>query len=184
MSQPSPTLWHGRIDGQIFAYELHSEYPRTGPGLVYTDLIPDVHHFRGSGGGRALPKMHPDGTPNVAPGLLDALSRHLGVTVTGDDVFDYMAGITGHSGFVAQFDDELHTPGVRVPITSDAHLWERAVAHGRHLQWLHTYGTAGAHPDGYANVRDPRIDITHPTYKSPSAPSCPPTGITTPSPKP
>lgn len=165
MSQPSPTLWHGRISGQVFAYELHSEYPRTGPGLVYTNLIPDVHHFRGSGGGRALPKMHPDGTPNIAPGLADALTTHLGTAVTEEDIFDYMAGIAGHSGFVAQFDDELHTPGVRIPMTADANLWERAITQGRHLQWLHTYGEAGAHPDGYTNVRDTGLSITHPTYK-------------------
>lgn len=164
ISRPSPTLWHGRIPGQVFAYELHSEYPRTGPGLVYTALIPDVHHFRGSGGGRALPKFHPDGTPNVAPGVLDALSHHLQQPVTADDLFDYMAGITGHSGFVAQFDDELRTPGVRVPLSIDPHLWARAVELGRYLQWLHTYGASGAHPDGYTDIRDSRIPIVHPTY--------------------
>lgn len=164
MSQPSPTLWAGRIPGQVFAIELHSEYPRTGPGLVYTNLVPDVHHFRGSGGGRALPKLHPDGTPNVAPGLPEVLTKHLGRAVTGGDVFDYIAGVTGHSGFVAQFDDELHTPGVRVPLSADAHLWDRACVLGRHLQWLHTYGEAGAHPGGYNDVRDTRIPITHPTY--------------------
>jgi hypothetical protein len=167
MSQPSPTLWHGRIPGQVFAYELHSEYPRTGPGLVYTDLIPDVHHFRGSGGGRALPKLHPDGTPNLAPGLTDTLTHHLGGPVADADVFDYIAGIAGHSGFVAQFDDELHTPGVRIPLTTDRHLWDRAVVLGQHLQWLHTYGHSGAHPHGYTDVRDPAIAMTHPTYAVP-----------------
>lgn len=164
MSQPSPTLWHGRVAGQVFAYELHSEYPRTGPGLVYTNLIPDVHHFRGSGGGRALPKVQPDGSPNLAPGLLPALSTRLSRTIDSNDVFNYMAGIAGHSGFVAQFDDELHTPGVRIPLSADAHIWDRAIELGRYLQWLHTYGEAGAHPDGYTDIRDTRIPVTQPTY--------------------
>lgn len=164
LSQPSPTLWEGRVDGQVFAVELHSEHPKTGPGLVFTNLIPDVHHFRGSGGGRALPKLHPDGTPNVTPGLLEALSRHKGAPVAGDEVFAYIAGITGHSGFVAQFDDELRTPGVRVPVTKDPHLWERGCRLGAHFQWLHTYGEAGEHPNGHTDIRDAAIGVTHPTY--------------------
>lgn len=167
IARPSPSLWAGRIPGQVFAIELHSEYPRSGPGLVYTNLIPDVHHFRGSGGGRALPMLQPDGSTNVAPGLLDVLTQHLGHPVSGEDLFSYIAGITGHSGFVAQFDDELHTPGLRVPLTTDPHLWERAQTLGRYLQWLHTYGEAGAHPNGYVDVRDPRIPITHPSYAVP-----------------
>lgn len=177
LSRPSPSLWHGRIGGQVFAYELHSEYPRTGPGLVYTNLIPDVHHFRGSGGGRALPKLHPDGELNVAPGLLAALTSRLGRPISGADVFDYMAAIAGHSGFVAQFDDELRTPGVRIPLSTDTRLWERAILLGRHLQWLHTYAEAGAHPDGYTDVRDPNIAITHPTYAA-SVGATMPTGWT------
>lgn len=166
MSQPSPHLWAARIPGQTFAIELHSEYPKTGPGLVYTNLIPDVHHFRGSGGGRAVPRLHPDGSPNIATGLTEALAQHFGKDVTADDVFAYVAGVTAHSGFVAQFDDELHTPGVRVPITADHALWLRACALGRHAIWLHTYGTSGAHPDGYTDVRDPNIDIEHPIYQT------------------
>lgn len=164
MSQPSPTLWAGRVPGQVFAIELHSEYPRTGPGLVFTNLIPDVHHFRGSGGGRALPKLHPDGTANIGRGLAQVLSARLGIDVAGEEIFDYIAGVAGHSGFLAQFDDELHTPGLRVPFTADPHLWRRACELGLHLQWLHTYGEAGAHPDGYADLRDPNMGVLHPNY--------------------
>lgn len=166
LDRPSPTLWAGRIPGQVFAYELHSEHPRSGPGLVYTNLIPDVHHFRGSGGGRALPMLQPDGTENVAVRLLDVLSHQFGQPVTGRDLFAYMAGVAGHSGFVGQFDDELATPGIRI-ITSSPDLWNRACIVGRHLQWLQTYGEAGAHPDGYHNLRDPKIKVVHPTYAVP-----------------
>ena len=173
LSQPSPKLWAARISGQVFAIELHSEYPRSGPGVVYSSLIPDVHHFRGSGGGRTLPKLHADGSPNVATGLTAALSARLGLSVTAEDVFDYVAGVTGHPGYVEMFDDELHTPGVRVPITSDAALWREAVEMGRHVQWLQTYGEAGAHPDGFTDVRDSNIDITHPSYVKAVGPAMP-----------
>jgi Type ISP C-terminal specificity domain/N-6 DNA Methylase len=173
LSQPSPSLWAGRIPGQVFAIELHSEYPRSGPGLVYTNVIPDVHHFRGSGGGRALPKLHPDGTANVPDGLLEALAIHLGREVTANDVFAYIAGVTAHPGFVAQFDDELHTPGVRVPLTADPTMFDRARVLGLHVQWLHTFGEAGAHPEGYTDVRDQRIGVQHPTYAVPIGPAMP-----------
>lgn len=164
MSQPSPSLWQGRVDGQVFAYELHSEYPKSGPGVAYSSLIPDVHFFRGSGGGRALPRLHPDGTPNIAPGLADSISSILGVSVDPLDVFDYVAGVAGDQAFVSDFDDELHTPGVRIPLTADADLWSRAVRHGRHLQWLQTFGESGSHPDGFTSLRDPRIAVAHPSY--------------------
>ncbi|MGV9528814.1 type ISP restriction/modification enzyme [Streptomyces cellulosae] len=164
LNRASPNLWAGRVDGQVFAVELHSEHPRSGPGLVFTNLIPDVHHFRGSGGGRALPKLHPDGTFNAAPGLTSFLSRKMGHVISGEDVFSYIAGVAGHSGFVAQFDDELRTPGVRVPVTKDLGLWSRACELGRHLQWLQTFGEAGGHPSQYTDIRDPRIEVTHPSY--------------------
>lgn len=167
LSQPSPKLWQARVDGQVFAVELHSEYPRSGPGLVFTNLIPDVHYFRGSGGGRTLPKLHPDGSANAAPGLLQALSKHFGGPVSGDDLFAYTAGVAGHPGYVELFDDELHTPGVRIPITAEPAKWDQAVRYGLHVQWLYTFGEAGAHPDGFTNVRDPNIVITHPTYAVP-----------------
>ncbi|WP_137122953.1 type ISP restriction/modification enzyme [Segeticoccus rhizosphaerae] len=164
MSQPSPTLWDGRVPGQVFAIELHSEFPRSGPGLVYTALIPDVHHFRGSGGGRALPKLHPDRTANLATGLVRALQQRLVSSITEDDVFAYIAGIAGHPAFVEQFGDDLATPGIRIPITADMHLWDRAVTLGNLTQWLHTYGEAGNHPDGFTDVLDPNINTTQPTY--------------------
>lgn len=164
LNRPSPTLWQGRIPGQVFAAELHSEYPKAGPGLVFTNLIPDVHHFRGSGGGRVLPMLHPDGSSNVAAGLLDVLSRELGQPVQGEDLFAYVAGVAGHSGYVAEFDDELRTPGVRIPLTKDAALWEKGVKFGLHLIWLQTFGETGAHPDGCIAVREANLPVPHPTY--------------------
>ncbi|PRY53383.1 hypothetical protein BCF74_1282 [Knoellia remsis] len=152
LNQPSPTLWTGRIPGQVFAVELHSEHPGAGPGLAYSALIPDVHCFRGSGGGRTLPMLHPNGEPNVAPGLSAALSQALGGEVTGEDVFAYVAGVAGHRGYVTEFDTELRTPGVRIPITKDPALWARAVSLGHHIIWLHTYGQAGNHPEGYTDI--------------------------------
>ncbi|MGC4854621.1 type ISP restriction/modification enzyme [Micromonospora sp. DT4] len=142
MDMPRRDLWSARIPGQVFAIEQHRKSIQSGPGLVFTSLIPDFDYFKGSEGGRTLPHLHPGGAPNLAPGLLVALSERLDIEVAAADVLAYVAGITAHPAFTATFIDELTTPGVRVPITSDAVLWITAVEIGRQVLWLHTYGQA------------------------------------------
>ncbi len=154
--RPSPSLWRGRIPGQVFAVELHSEHPRRGPGLAFSALIPDVHYFRGSGGGRVLPWLNEDGSANVASGLREALAQRLGIDVQAGDVLMYMAGVVAHPDFVEEFDDELRTPGIRVPLTAIGDLWEEAVHLGRLVIWLNTFGAAGEHPDGLGAIGDLR----------------------------
>jgi hypothetical protein len=51
-----------------------------------------------------------------------------------------------HPGYVERFKVELETPGVRVPLTADPKLWERAVRLGRIVLWAHTYGRTFAVP--------------------------------------
>ncbi len=163
MNRASPELWRARIKDQLFAIELHSEHPKAGPGVVFSALIPDVHHFRGSGGGRTFPMLDPDGVPNIAEGLTTVLSRSLRQPVLGEEVLAYLAAVAGHSGFVAEFDEELHTPGVRLPVTSNPQLWNRAVENGNHLIWLHTFGARGHHPAGWKNVLEvePRLNAVY-----------------------
>lgn len=171
-SQPSPTLWEARIDGQVFAIELHSEHPRQGPGVVFTNLIPDVHHFRGSGGGRALPMLNPDGSANVAPGVAEALSRRFGVEVAPRDVFAYIAGLVAHPDYIELFDDELTSPGLRVPMTADAHLFAQARDIGWQVIWLHTFGKSGAHRDEATSVTSSGLGPL-PRYETSIGPSIP-----------
>lgn len=55
------------------------------------------------------------------------------------------------------FTDELETPGVRVPISSEPDLFHHAIDLGREVIWLHTYGEVYA--DGRADgVRYPTGD--------------------------
>ncbi|MGN7157910.1 type ISP restriction/modification enzyme [Dietzia cercidiphylli] len=138
----SPHLWAARRAGQVFVIEQHAKPLTTGPGLVFSALIPDMDHFKGSEGGRALPLVHPGGLPNLAKGLLAALSTLAGQAVTANDVVAYMAGVTSHPGFTARFADELTTPGVRVPITTDPELFDLAVLLGKEVVWAHTYGAS------------------------------------------
>ena len=56
------------------------------------------------------------------------------------DVLAYIAGVVAHPAFTQTFADELTTPGIRVPLTTDPGLWAKAVALGEQVIWLHTYG--------------------------------------------
>ena len=168
LDRPRRDLWAARIPGQVFVSELHTETIGPGPGVVFTALIPDFHHFKGSGGGRTLPYLHPDGTPNLAPGLTSALSAALSRDVADADVLAYIAGIVAHPAYTRTFADELTTPGIRVPFTADPDLWAEAVKLGEEVIWLHTYGAAFTGPDRPpANVRLPAGDARQPLSTKP-----------------
>ncbi|MFJ6112221.1 type ISP restriction/modification enzyme [Dietzia maris] len=156
MHRPSPDLWAARRPGQIFVVEQHAEAISHGPGVVFSALIPDMHHFNNRGG-RALPLLHPGGRPNIAAGLLGALSTLTGRPVTPEDVVAYLAGVLSHPGFTARFADELTTPGIRVPFTTSPELFERAVTLGMEVAWLHTYGATFVDPESGRPAGDVRL---------------------------
>jgi hypothetical protein len=159
MDMARPDLWAARIPGQVFVVEQHTQVIRDGPGVVFSALIPDFHHFDNRGG-RTLPFLHPDGTANLAPGLIRALSSALGGEVSDAEVLAYIAAIVAHPAYTRTFADELHTPGIRVPVTGDPELWAQATQIGEQVIWLHTYGAAFAGPGRPAE--DVRFPDTHP----------------------
>jgi len=168
LDQPRPDLWEARVPGQVFTTELHSSPIHDGPGLVFSSLVPDMHFFKGSEGGRVLPLLHPDGTPNLAPGLVRALSATLGRDITAPAVLAYVADVVAHPAFTQTFADELTTPGIRVPITTDPGLWAEAIALGEQVVWLHTYGETFTGPDRpRASVRYPKGDARQPLSRTP-----------------
>lgn len=139
LDRPRTDLWTARISDQIFAVELHSVPLKSGPGLVFTALIPSNGYFKGSEGGRTAPMMHPNGEPNIAPGLFTALTTSYGFNKQISSIFPYLAAVTSHAGFTKKFQNELNTPGVRVPITKDPNFWLEAVEIGEEVLWLQTY---------------------------------------------
>lgn len=140
--RPSPKLWEYRIPDQIFIVEQHAHYPKAGPGLFFNTLIPDKDSFKGSEGGRAHPTLNTGGTPNLTEPAAQMLCERFGDTAPGDLVY-YLAALTGHPGYVRTFDEPLQQAGIRVPLTADPELWERAVQLGKQVVWLHTYGERG-----------------------------------------
>lgn len=73
--------------------------------------------------------------------LLSHLASTLGDSVFAEDVLAYIAAMTAHPGYTRRFQKQLRQPGVRVPLTADPTLWNRAVPIGREILWLHTYGS-------------------------------------------
>ncbi|WP_328308614.1 N-6 DNA methylase [Streptomyces sp. NBC_00442] len=142
-----PELWQTDIDGQIFVVEQHTQRLQTGAGLLFTALIPDMHYFNGNGG-RVLPLMHADRTPNVTPGLLPHLANSYGLQqVLPEELLAYVAAVTAHPGFTERYADDLNSPGVRIPLTSDRGLWREAVGVGYHVLWASTFGTRCINPE-------------------------------------
>ena len=141
LERARPELWEHRVPGQIFIVEQHAHYPKAGPGLYFSTLIPDMHAFNNRGG-RAHPALTAGGAPNLTEPATQMLRERFGDNAPGDLVY-YLAALTGHPGYVRTFDEPLQQAGIRVPLTADPALWERAVQLGKQVVWLHTYGERG-----------------------------------------
>lgn len=163
LHMPSPKLWEHRVPGQIFIVEQHAHYPKAGPGLYFSALIPDMDAFNNRGG-RAYPVLNINGTPILTEPATQMLRERFGDNAPGDLVY-YLAALTGHPGYVRTFDKPLQQAGIRVPLTADPALWERAVQLGKQVVWLHTYGERGEPLPGmkYLHQLPEGADYTLPT---------------------
>lgn len=141
LHMPSPKLWEHRVSEQIFIVEQHARHPQAGPGLYFDALIPDMNAFNNRGG-HAHPVLNVNGTPNLTEPATQMLRERFGDNAPGNLVY-YLAALTGHPGYVRTFDEPLQQAGIRVPLTADPALWERAVQLGKQVVWLHTYGERG-----------------------------------------
>jgi hypothetical protein len=138
-----PPLWQVRSEHQVYVSEQDAHEIGDGPALVFTGLVPDLDHFCGWGGGGVRPLWR-DSTrsaPNMTKNLLNHLSSKFGVSVSAEDVLAYIAAVAAHPAYTRRFHKQLRQPGVRVPLTTDATLWNRAVSIGGQILWLHTYGS-------------------------------------------
>jgi hypothetical protein len=142
INRPNPTLWAVRSDSQVYLTLLSRTSPSNGPGATICGLVPDLDHYKGHGGGRAVP-LWLDATcsdPNVNPVFLEALESTLGQSVACEDVMAYLASLLTYPEFGERYSEPLRVPGVRVPITADAGLFREAVCLGATSIWLYTFG--------------------------------------------
>jgi hypothetical protein len=141
LNRANPELWESRSDCQVYLTAPSDRSPSNGPAITFSAHVPDMHHYAGRGG-RVLPLWEDPAavTPNIPTALLAFLSSKLGREVSAADVFAYIAGVSSHPAFSAKFQEDLVVPGLRIPITADPALFERAVKLGCKVIWLHTFG--------------------------------------------
>ena len=163
-----PVLWNAFSDKQVFLTALEQHSPTAGPGVTFTALVCDLHHYKGSFGGRVYPLWADNqaATSNVKGAFLDCLAEQLGRPVDGQQVMAYLAAVMAHPGYTRRFQDDLVQPGLRLPLTRDAALFAEAVALGEAVIWLHTFGERYADPSDGRPAGPPRM----PTGEGPLIP--------------
>jgi Type ISP C-terminal specificity domain len=135
------------------------ESPTNGPAVTLTGLIPDLHHYKGSFGGRVFPlwRNRDASVPNMPANLLTFLARKYGFEVNAEDLVAYIAAIAAHPGFTARFQEDLSTPGLRIPLTSDRDTFAETADLGRTIIWLHTFGERLTDPQKGRLAQPPRL---------------------------
>jgi hypothetical protein len=137
-----PSLWRVGGPGQVYLTSMLTNVVGPGPAAVATAFVPDLDHFRGSFGARGVIPLWCDasaGRPNVADGLLARLSDRYGYAVDAPALMAYCYALLATRGFARRFQEELRTPGPRVPITLEAGEFLRGASLGESLIALHTY---------------------------------------------
>ncbi|MCB1382779.1 MAG: N-6 DNA methylase [Notoacmeibacter sp.] len=159
INRPNPSLWEMHGERQVYLTALDAHSPNAGPAFSFTGDVPDLHHYKGSYGGRTFPLWANAAAtkPNLNKGLLDALAATLGREVAPDEVMAYLAALMAHPAFTARFQDDLIQPGLRVPLTADPALFAEAVAIGREVIWLHCHGERFADADAGRPHGPPRM---------------------------
>lgn len=159
ITQPNAELWQCRSDKQIYLTAFTEESPTSGPALTMSGLIPDLHHYKGSFGGRVFPLWRDTAAKetNIPPNLLPFLTTRFGCEVTPEDFIAYIVAVAANPAYTARFQEDLSTPGLRIPITADASTFEEAVALGRTVIWLHTFGERMADAEAGRPAQPPRL---------------------------
>ncbi len=145
--RPRADLWRVHSDKQVYMTSLLTGVLGLGPAASITAYVPDLHHFRGSFGGKDVIPLWRDaaGTEaNINPALVQKLSSLFSQEVTGEDIFAYCYAVLSSPSYVDQFSEELVLPGPRIPITKDVHLFTQAVEIGWQLISLQTFGERSA----------------------------------------
>ena len=129
-----------------------------GPGVTFSALIPDLHHYNGRGG-RVFPLWadRERRTPNLKSSLLDEVTEVLGLAVGAPELMAYFAAVAAHPAYTARFRSDLVQPGLRFPMTAAASLFTEAVELGREIIWLYCFGERFVDPDAGRPGGPPRI---------------------------
>ena len=159
INRPNPTLWATHSSQQVYMTALQAHAPTAGPAVTFSAVIPDLHHYKGSFGGRVFPLWadREHRTPNLKTSLLHEVAEALGIDVGAPDLMAYLAAVAAHPAYTARFRSDLVQPGLRVPMTAAASLFTEAVEIGQEIIWLHCFGERFADPDAGRPGGPPRM---------------------------
>jgi hypothetical protein len=167
-----PALWRAASRRQVYLTSLLTNVLGPGPAVVATALVPDLDHFRGSFGARAVIPLWRNAAAtraNVSEGLLARLADLYGFPVGPDALMAYCYALLATRSYTRRFAEELRMPGPRVPLTTSPDLFRHAVVLGQQLLAIHTFrlvvpGTArclmpvdGAYPRHFTYERDEQV---------------------------
>lgn len=171
INQPNPELWGLHSEKQVYLTAFTEESPTSGPAVTFAGLIPDLHHYKGSFGGRAFPLWRDKSAsiPNIRPKLLQYLSTKYGFAVEPEDVMAYIAAVAAHPSYTARFQDDLSTPGLRIPITAHPQNFRDAAKLGRTVLWLYTFGERMANAKEGRPIGPPRLPTGAPRHAAGAA---------------
>jgi hypothetical protein len=160
INRPNPGLWEAYGPQQVFISALMAHSPTAGPAATATALIPDLHQYKGSFGGRvfALWKNAAATETNATDAAIATLSKQYGGAVDPVDIFAYVAALLASPAYTEAHRADLLRPGLRVPLTADKKLFDEAATLGRKVIWLHTFGErmAEGRPPGEPRLPDDR----------------------------
>ncbi len=141
-----PALWRISGPGQVFVTTMLTNVLGPGPAAVATALVPDLDHFRGSFGAKGVIPLWCDAQAvraNTREGLLAYLSDRYGSEVTPEALMAFCYALMNAPSYTQRFEEELRTPGPRIPLTADPDVFARGAAMGEALLRLHTYREIG-----------------------------------------
>lgn len=146
VNQPNPSIWESYGAKQIYLTAQMDRPPSNGPGATLCSLIPDLHHYAGRGGRIFALWEDANGKKgNIAYGAMKALTKQHGAAPKPEDVFAYVAALLANPAYTEKFKSDLIRPGLRVPLTANKKLFDKAANLGREVIWLHTFGERFAH---------------------------------------
>ena len=167
----SPSLWLSRSENQIFMVASTSHAVSSGPAAIVFKGVPDLDSYRGAEGGKHVIPLYRDAleTPNADPALLRVLGAQLETQApSAKDLFAYCYAVLAGTDYSARFSPELETPGLRIPLTKNAELFQSLVKHGEALITLHA-------SDAYSTEASP--DSTTPPVQWLREPTAPPASL-------
>ncbi|MHB8381827.1 MAG: type ISP restriction/modification enzyme [Candidatus Binataceae bacterium] len=158
INRPNPELWRSHSDQQVYITAPSDRSPTNGPALTISALVPDLHHYNGRGG-RVFPlwRNQKASIPNLPPPLLAFLNQKYGREIGAEDLISYIAATAAHPAFTARFQNDLSTPGLRIPLTADGDTFTQAAELGRTIIWLHTFGERMTDPREGRPAQPPRL---------------------------